>query len=122
MQRLSGVCLAAREFVATSPRFGHKNKQIRSPAGIFTARRHLRMPNNFDQSVRDGGLPPRQPPSLHEVTLALEAARRGDAGAADQLLEKVYEQLRELARSRMAREPGGGAGMTLDATALVHEA
>src|SRR4051812_39510540 len=102
MQRLSGVCLAAREFVATSPRFGHKNKQIRSPAGIFTARGHLRMPNHLRQTLPGRRFPPRQPPSLHEVTLALEAARRGDAGAADQLLEKVYEQLRELARSRMA--------------------
>jgi RNA polymerase sigma factor (TIGR02999 family) len=80
------------------------------------------MPNKPDESLPDGGSPPRDPPSLSEVTLAIEAARRGDAGAADQLLEKVYDQLRELARSRMAREPGGGAGMTLDATALVHEA
>jgi RNA polymerase sigma factor (TIGR02999 family) len=80
------------------------------------------MSDKFDQSSPGDGNTPPQPPSPHEVTLALEAARRGDAGAADQLLEKVYDQLRELARSRMAREPGGGAGMTLDATALVHEA
>jgi RNA polymerase sigma factor (TIGR02999 family) len=73
-------------------------------------------------------LPPDDPPArreeppAHEVTLALEAVRRGDARAAEDLLEAVYTQLRELARARMAREPGGGAGMTLDATALVHEA
>jgi len=57
-----------------------------------------------------------------EVTLALEALHRGDANASEHLLQLVYEELRNLARSRMAREPGGGAGMTLEATALVHEA
>jgi RNA polymerase sigma factor (TIGR02999 family) len=61
-------------------------------------------------------------PQPHEVTIALEAVRRGDIGASDHLLQAVYEQLRELAHARMAREPGAGAGMTLDATALVHEA
>jgi RNA polymerase sigma factor (TIGR02999 family) len=68
---------------------------------------------------------PSQPASdspLHEITMVLAAVERGDAKAADELLELVYDQLRALARSRMAREPGGGAGMTLDATALVHEA
>jgi RNA polymerase sigma factor (TIGR02999 family) len=54
--------------------------------------------------------------------MVLAAVQRGDAKAADELLELVYDQLRALARSRMSREPGGGAGMTLDATALVHEA
>jgi RNA polymerase sigma factor (TIGR02999 family) len=58
----------------------------------------------------------------HEVTLALEAIHRGDSGAADHLLQLVYDELRDLARARMAKEPSGGAGMTLDATALVHEA
>ncbi len=57
-----------------------------------------------------------------EVTLALESVRRGDAHAAEDLREAVYEQLRALARARMRREPDGGAGMTLDPTALVHEA
>jgi RNA polymerase sigma factor (TIGR02999 family) len=61
-------------------------------------------------------------PTAQEVTLALEAARRGDARASEHLLEVVYDQLRQLARARMAREPAAGAGMTLDATALVHEA
>ena len=58
----------------------------------------------------------------HEVTVALEAVRRGDPKAADNLLKAVYDELRELAHSRMTREPGRGAGMTLEATALVHEA
>jgi RNA polymerase sigma factor (TIGR02999 family) len=34
----------------------------------------------------------------------------------------VYEELRRLARARMAKEKGRGAGFTLQPTALVHEA
>jgi RNA polymerase sigma factor (TIGR02999 family) len=80
------------------------------------------MANGRDQtSPADAPLSDEEP-AAHEVTLALEAVRRGDARAAESLLEAVYEQLRDLARARMAREPGAGAGMTLDATALVHEA
>jgi|SRR5579859_4396798 len=58
----------------------------------------------------------------HEVTVALEAVRRGDPQAAENLLKAVYDELRELAHARLTREPGRGAGMTLEATALVHEA
>jgi RNA polymerase sigma factor (TIGR02999 family) len=58
----------------------------------------------------------------HEVTVALEAVRRGDPRAAENLLKAVYDELRELAHARMSHEPGRGAGMTLEATALVHEA
>ncbi len=61
-------------------------------------------------------------PAAHEVTLALDALRRGDPNGTEQLLRTVYDQLRQLAHARVAREPGEGAGMTLDATALVHEA
>jgi RNA polymerase sigma factor (TIGR02999 family) len=61
-------------------------------------------------------------PQMHEITLAIEALQRGDSRAADDLIELVYAELRQLARARLAREPGGGAGMTLQATALVHEA
>ena len=42
-----------------------------------------------------------------------------DAAAASELLPVVYEELRKLARYRMANEAGGH---TLQATALVHEA
>ena len=59
---------------------------------------------------------------MHEITLAIRALHNGDERAASDLIQLVYAELRELARSRLAREPGGGAGMTLDATALVHEA
>jgi len=40
-------------------------------------------------------------------------------GSSAELLPQVYEELRRLARARLAREP---AGMTLQPTALVHEA
>lgn len=51
--------------------------------------------------------------------MVLKAAAAGDSGAAEALLPLVYEELRILARSRMARVP---AGQTLQPTALVHEA
>jgi RNA polymerase sigma factor (TIGR02999 family) len=53
-----------------------------------------------------------------DLTRVLEAARRGDPHAAEELLPLVYEQLRHLAAHRMAREK---PGQTLQATALVHE-
>ena len=72
---------------------------------------------------QDSPTPSRDSSALsHEVTVALEAVRRGDPRAAENLLKAVYDELRELAHARMTREPGRGAGMTLEATALVHEA
>jgi RNA polymerase sigma factor (TIGR02999 family) len=56
---------------------------------------------------------------MSDVTRILSAIERGDPKAADQLLPLVYDELRRLAASRMARE---AAGQTLQATALVHEA
>jgi RNA polymerase sigma factor (sigma-70 family) len=56
-----------------------------------------------------------------EVTRILQGMKSSDANSA-QLLELVYDQLRELARARIAGEPQRGAGLTLEATALVHEA
>ena len=43
----------------------------------------------------------------------------GKPGSSADLLPQVYEELRRLARARIAREP---AGLTLQPTALVHEA
>jgi RNA polymerase sigma factor (TIGR02999 family) len=54
-----------------------------------------------------------------EVTQILQAIDRGDAKAADELLPLVYDELRKLAASKMARE---APGQTLQPTALVHEA
>lgn len=56
---------------------------------------------------------------MNAVTRLLEAAETGNPQAADQLLPLVYGELRALAASKMARQP---AGMTLQPTALVHEA
>ena len=54
-----------------------------------------------------------------EVTVLLEAWRRGDSGALDKLIPIVYEDLRRLAgRYMRSEEPDH----TLQATALVHEA
>ncbi len=57
--------------------------------------------------------------SQGEVTLVLKAAAEGDRVAAERLLPLVYDELRRLARARLARTPPGN---TLQPTALVHEA
>jgi RNA polymerase sigma factor (TIGR02999 family) len=54
-----------------------------------------------------------------DLTTVLAGAQAGDPHSAAELLPLVYEQLKELARARMARQP---AGQTLQPTALVHEA
>lgn len=54
-----------------------------------------------------------------DVSLLLSAIQRGDTLASVELLPLVYNQLRQMAREKLAREP---AGQTLQATALVHEA
>jgi RNA polymerase sigma factor (TIGR02999 family) len=56
---------------------------------------------------------------MSEVTRILSAIEQGDPHAAEQLLPLVYDELRQLAAARLAREQ---PGQTLDATALVHEA
>jgi RNA polymerase sigma factor (TIGR02999 family) len=55
----------------------------------------------------------------NNATVLLQAVDEGDPQAAHQLLELVYEELRQLAGRRMAREL---PGQTLQPTALVHEA
>ena len=54
-----------------------------------------------------------------EITAILERVRRGEEQAADRLLPLVYDELRRLAAARMAHE---APDMTLQPTALVHEA
>jgi RNA polymerase sigma factor (TIGR02999 family) len=56
---------------------------------------------------------------MSEVTRILSAIEQGDAHAAAQLLPLVYDELRQLAAQKLAREK---PGQTLQATALVHEA
>lgn len=59
------------------------------------------------------------PGRVHEITRLLNAIRAGESGADAELLGKLYAELRQIARAKMAREQ---AGHTLQATALVHEA
>jgi RNA polymerase sigma factor (TIGR02999 family) len=56
---------------------------------------------------------------MSNATVLLSAVERGDPKAADELLELVYQELRQLATRKMAQEP---PGQTLQPTALVHEA
>lgn len=54
-----------------------------------------------------------------DVTQLLNAIKSGDQTAAEELLPRVYQELRKLASHKMAQER---AGQTLQPTALVHEA
>ncbi len=56
---------------------------------------------------------------MSDVTHILSQIESGDASAAEKLLPLVYQELRRLAASQLARER---PGHTLQATALVHEA
>ena len=56
---------------------------------------------------------------MSDVTQILQAIEQGDPHAAGQLLPLVYDELRRLARQKLAQEK---PGQTLEATALVHEA
>lgn len=56
---------------------------------------------------------------MSDVTRILQSINAGEKQAAGELLPLVYEELRKLAASKMARE---AAGQTLQPTALVHEA
>jgi RNA polymerase sigma factor (sigma-70 family) len=82
-----------------------RNSQLAS----FSSSGH--MPNNRPQPEPSG-----------EVTRVLASLQSGDRQSTDQLLALVYDELRRLARARLAGEANAGAGMTLQATALVHEA
>ena len=56
---------------------------------------------------------------MSNATVLLTAIEQGDPKAAENLLNLLYEELRRLAISKMARE---APGQTLQPTALVHEA
>ena len=57
--------------------------------------------------------------AMSDVTRILSQIEAGDAKASEQLLPLVYDELRKLAGSRLARER---SDQTLQATGLVHEA
>lgn len=56
---------------------------------------------------------------MSEVTEILQAIDRGDTSSTDELLPIVYDELRRIAASKLSYE---SPGMTLQTTALVHEA
>jgi RNA polymerase sigma factor (TIGR02999 family) len=56
---------------------------------------------------------------MTNLTLALQSIGQPGAGASDEILPLVYDDLRRHAGAQMARE---SSGQTLQATALVHEA
>jgi RNA polymerase sigma factor (TIGR02999 family) len=56
---------------------------------------------------------------MSDVTVLLDAVQSGDPDAPAQLLPLIYEELRHLAKHRLAHEP---PGQTLQPTDLVHEA
>ena len=58
-------------------------------------------------------------PTVWNVTQILLDIEQGEAGASEQLLPIVYDELRRLASARLASEK---PGQTLQPTALVHEA
>lgn len=62
--------------------------------------------------------PPGRGAAMPEFTVLLEAVRGGDRQAASDLFALVYDELRQLAAQRLARE---APGLTLQPTALVHE-
>lgn len=69
--------------------------------------------------ARDGGLGLGKAEDGGEVTRMIEALGRGEADAGERLIEAVYDELKRMAASKMARED---PGHTLQPTALVHEA
>lgn len=57
-------------------------------------------------------------PSMSQVTVLLDASRRGDSAAVEQLFSLLYQDLRQLAHAKLRRS---GQLTLLDTTGLVHE-
>ena len=55
---------------------------------------------------------------MNDITRLLYAVNEGEPGAGEKILPLIYDELRQLAASKMAREQ---PGQTLQPTALVHE-
>lgn len=60
-----------------------------------------------------------EPSGQRTLLQVLDASHAGDLEAAAELLPRLYVELRQLARSLLAKLP---PGQTLEPTALVHEA
>src|SRR5258705_12808809 len=90
------------------PRLKEGRKQRRRRAGIRGCFR--REPPIFSMVMSE---------HKSDATVLLTAVERGEPKAAAELLELVYQELRQLATRKMAQE---SPGQTLQPTALVHEA
>jgi len=90
-----------------------KGRQANASGVIPELRPGRRVPGFFPKATSDTASP------VSELTVILQRMDQGDPRAADELLPLVYEELRQLAAQKMARE---NPGQTLQATALVHEA
>lgn len=86
-----------------------------STSALDTSDRNTSDRNTDDRNMDD----PKTAATNDEVTVLLKKARSGDRGAFDELLPKVYGELRGVAERQLRRER---AGHTLMATGLVHEA
>jgi len=60
-----------------------------------------------------------EPPVTESITALLASAERGDRAAADAVFAALYDELHRMARRQLA---GRGAGVTLGATELLHDA
>src|SRR5262245_47512462 len=75
---------------------------------------------SFGRTSADVGCTREGPlPIMGELTKILDAIAPGEREGAEQLLPRVYEELRRMAAQRLANE---SSGQTLDPTGLVHEA
>jgi RNA polymerase sigma factor (TIGR02999 family) len=88
-------------------------------AARFGATRILRRGAVVAGSVAMSDAPSSSEPVAGDITLLIQRAGAGDLQAADRILPLVYDELRKLAAAKMARET---PGLTLQPTALVHEA
>jgi RNA polymerase sigma factor (TIGR02999 family) len=83
--------------------------------------RRFESPENGDGPSRPSSLSVNacQADLMSDATAMQAATQAGDSKAAAELLDLVYDELRRLAASKLAREP---LSQTLQPTALVHEA
>jgi RNA polymerase sigma factor (TIGR02999 family) len=62
------------------------------------------------------------PVDAGSLTRLLRAHRDGDRAAFDELVDRVYRELRQIARRQLWRGQGAGPARTLDSVALVNDA
>ncbi len=72
-----------------------------------------------EKLYRQVNLGPQWPHSMGDITVILRAVNDGDPAAADRLLALIYDELKQLAASKLARE---SPGQTLSPSDLIHEA